>query len=45
MRAFYEREERKQMLKTVTWLGVYWEGARGGERGRMEQKEVWLRWS
>jgi hypothetical protein len=26
MHAFYERKERKQMLKKVTWLRFYWEG-------------------
>jgi hypothetical protein len=39
MRAFYEREERKQMLKTVTWLGVYWEGA------LVVREEGWMGWS
>lgn len=39
MRAFYEREERKQMLKAVTWLRVYWEGV------VVVREEGWMGWS
>lgn len=42
MHAFYERKERKQMLKKVTWLRFYWRGevvVKPGWKGRDRRRK------